>query len=363
MNKRILEILRKIQIPDETVVADTQKLLDNLTKPQGSLGKLERIAKEVALITGIPKPEVAKKIVVVFAADHGVAEEGVSAYPQEVTTQMVYNFLNKGAAINVIAEHVGADVYVVDVGVKNEINFENKIKNVNFISKKINFGTKNFLKQQAMSYKEAEESILVGIEVAEDIVKKYKVQDNKIPLIAIGEMGIGNTTAASLITCVVCGISPRESVGRGTGVDDYKYEHKLKVVEQVLEKYEFKFSDGIDILSKVGGYEIGGMVGVILAAAYHKIPVVLDGFISTSSALIASCLCCKTVNYMIAGHVSQEPAHKIQLDFLGLKPILDLDMRLGEGTGACLAMSIIELSCKILNNMATFESAGVSQKI
>ncbi len=359
MNDRILNILRNISIPDEKVACETQKLLDNLTKPQGSLGMLEDVAKKVSAITGIAKPKIAKKFVFVFAADHGIVEENVSNYPQDVTTQMVYNFLRGGAAINVIARNVDAKVFIIDVGVKNKIEIKNFNK-VNFIDKKINYGTKNFLKDPAMSYDEVEKSILVGIEVVEEIVKSYQRQENETFLFAIGEMGIGNTTVASAITAVVCGYSPVEVVGRGTGVGDERYKNKLNVIENALSKYKFKFPDGIDILSKVGGYEIAAMVGAILGAAYYKVPVILDGFISTSAALIASCLCYRTINYMIAGHLSEEPGHKLQLEFLGLKPLLSLNMRLGEATGACLAMNVVELSCKILNEMATFETAGVS---
>lgn len=362
MNDKILNILRNISTPDEKVVYETQKLLDNLTKPQGSLGMLEEVAKKVAAITRIAKPKIAKKFVFVFAADHGIVEEDISSYPQDVTTQMVYNFLRGGAAINVIAKHVNAEVFIVDVGVKNKIEIKNFDK-VNFIDRKINCGTKNFLKEPAMSYNEAEKSILVGIEVVEEVIKSYQRQDNETFLFAIGEMGIGNTTVASVITAIICGYSPVEVAGRGTGVDDERYKNKLNVIESALSKYKFEFPDGIDILSKVGGYEIGAMVGVILGAAYYKIPVILDGFISTSAALIASSLCCRTINYMIAGHLSEEPGHKLQLEFLGLKPILNLNMKLGEATGACLAIDIVELSCKILNEMATFETAGVSRSI
>lgn len=359
MNQKIVETIEKISKPNENVISKTQYLLDNLTKPKGSLGELEEIVKKVAGITNIEKPKVVKKIVFVLASDHGIVEEGVSAYLQEVTSQMVYNFLSEGAAINVFAKHTRSEVIVVDMGVKNRINSNNK----NFRDRKVSFGTKNFLLQSAMSQEEAEKSIIYGIELVEEVLRAFPIRGGEILIIGTGEMGIGNSTSSSAITAAVCGKDPKEVVGRGTGIDDYRYNKKVEVVRKSLQLHKAKFDSGIGILSSVGGFEIGGIVGIILGCAANRIPVVLDGFISTSAALIACCLSCKVIPYMFAGHLSKEPGHKIQLEFLGLKPILSLDMRLGEGTGACLAMNIIELSCKVLNEMATFDSAGVSTEL
>lgn len=361
MNDKLSYIIKNIAPVDYSIVQETQKLLDNLTKPLNSLGRLEEICKKIAAITQIVAPKITKKFIFVLAADHGITEENVSAYPQEVTSQMILNFLNQTAAINVFARHTGSEIFIVDMGVKSDFS---KINNPFFIDKKINYGTKNFLKEPAMSKKEAEQAILAGIEIIEDILFKYPKKDAETFLVSIGDMGIGNTTSASAITKIIIkDIETEKIVGRGSGIDDVRLKNKIKVIDEIMKKYNFDVNDGLDILSKVGGYEIAAAVGIILACAKYKIPVVLDGFIITSAALIAKCLNCKCVEYLLAGHLSKEPGHKVQLDFLGLKPILNLDMGLGEGTGACLAMSIIELSCKILYEMATFDTAGVSRKI
>lgn len=359
MNGKIFKIIKNIQTPDKNIIFKTQKLLDNLTKPQGSLGDLEEIVKKVAISTGISKPRISKKFVFVCAADHGVVEENVSAYPQEVTYQMVLNFLGGGAAINVFARHTNCEVIVVDAGVKKDFNLNHE----NFKVKKVNYGTRNFTKGPAMGKEETEKLILNGIELVEEIVNKEERNEDETFLICLGDMGIGNTTAASALTSFICGKEPKDVVGRGTGIDDEKLKNKIEAVKKAIEVNKPNINDPVDILSKIGGAEIAVMVGIILAASYYKIPVVLDGFITSSAALVASCFSCKTIEYLFAGHLSEEPGHKIQLEFLGLKPILNLNMRLGEGTGACLASSIIELSCKILNEMATFETTGVSKKL
>lgn len=382
MNQKIFEIIRNIKKPNYSIAKETQKILDNLTKPKGSLGELEEIAKKVAVITGIVKPVIKKKFVFVLAADHGVVEENVSAYPQEVTTQMVLNFINGGAAINVFARHIGAKIFVVDIGVKNDITIADILR-TNYINKKVNYGTKNFLKTRAMSYKETEIAILAGVELIENLINEIHKKENETFLVTLGEMGIGNTTAAAVITAAITNAKVEDVVGRGTGVDEKRYKHKINVVKEALSRHfrdktvdvPFQYADThrhtdistlklpLDILSKVGGFEIAGMVGIILACARYKIPIVLDGFITTSAALVASCFNHSVKDYMFAGHLSSEKGHRVQLKFLGLKPILDLSMRLGEGTGGCLAMSIIELSCKILNKMSTFDKAKVARKI
>ncbi len=359
MNK-IDEIINNIQPLNEKVVSKTQLILDNLTKPKGSLGKLEEIAKKVAIITGYEKPNIIKKFVYVVAADNDVVEENVSLYPQEVTYQMVLNFLNGGAAINVFSKHVGCEVIVVDAGVKRDFDIK---ENKNFKIKKVNNGAKNFTKGPALTKNETIQLIINGIELIEELIINYPKRNNENFLVCLGEMGIGNTTVASALTSFICGKAAYEVVGRGTGIDDKKLKNKIYVVEKALKVNKPNLNDPIDILSKIGGCEIAYMVGIILGCAYYRIPIVLDGFISTAAALMASCFTCKVLPYMFAGHLSLEPGHKIQLEFLGLEPILLLDMRLGEGTGAVLASSIIELSCKILNEMATFDSASVSKEL
>ena len=350
--ERINEIAAKICKPDPLVLGRAQARLDNLTKPLGSLGRLEELAKQVCGISGKDTPDLRNKVIFTLAGDHGVTEEGVSPYPKEVTAQMVYNFLSGGAAINVLAKHAGARVVVADLGVAKEIT----AKAENFKSRKVGLGTKNFSKGPAMSRQEAIKSIETGIEIFEEELAKG------IDIIGTGEMGIGNTTSSSAITCVFTSKIPEEVTGRGTGIDNKSLENKIKVIRKSLEINRPDPSDPVGVLEKVGGYEIGGLSGVILAAAAHKIPVVIDGFISGAAALIACNLEPKTKEYLIASHCSQEKGHKFILENLGLRPLLDLDLRLGEGTGAALAMDIIEAAVKILNQMATFKSANVSEK-
>ncbi|MEN3013371.1 MAG: nicotinate-nucleotide--dimethylbenzimidazole phosphoribosyltransferase [Endomicrobiia bacterium] len=359
--EKISYIINSISLPDYSLINKTQKLLDNLTKPKNSLGDLEEMAKKIAAITNNVAPKIKKKYLFVLAADHGVAEENVSAYPQEVTFQMVLNFIKKGAAINVFTEHTDTNIFIVDMGVKGDFSYLEKEEI--FVDKKINPGTKNFLKEPAMSKDEAENAILCGIELVEKVLDLHDPENGEILLVGIGDMGIGNTTTASAITALITKTEVEKIVGRGTGVDDFRYKNKIEVIKKVLNRYEFNLNDAVDILSKIGGYEIAGMVGIILACARYKIPLVLDGFITTSAALVALCMSEKIKEYLFAGHLSREPGHRIQLEFLGLKPILNLNMALGEGTGACLAMDILELSCKILHEMSTFDEARVSRQL
>lgn len=344
------EYLSKIKPVDMTLEKDIQKKLDSLTKPLGALGRLEETAKKYCLIKGTSTPILKEKVIFVLAGDHGVVEEGVSAYPQEVTQQMVLNFLGGGAGINVLAKHAGARVVVADFGVKG------KIKNEILKIKKVNEGTKNMAKGPAMSKEEAEKSIEYGIELAEEEMK------NGIDIIGIGEMGIGNTTPASAITSIITGSPVEDVTGRGTGIDEKGLEKKIETIKKALDINKPDKNDGMDLLTKVGGYEIGGMAGIILAAAVKKIPVVIDGFISSSAALIAYQLNKDIKDYLIASHCSVEQGHKAILNYLGLSPLLDLNLRLGEGTGSALGVGLVEASIKILNEMATFDSAGVSNK-
>ncbi|MBI5097151.1 MAG: nicotinate-nucleotide--dimethylbenzimidazole phosphoribosyltransferase [Nitrospirae bacterium] len=329
-----------------------QKRLDNLTKPPGSLGRLEEFAKRFVAITGISMPSLDKKVIFTFAGDHGVAEEGVSAYPREVTGQMVLNFLNGGAGINVLARHAGAEVVVVDIGVDHDFNSVDKL-----ISKKIVKGTKNIRRGPAMTRDEAEKCIEAGIELANEYAERgYRI-------FATGDMGIANTTPSSAIAAVFTGRPVSEVTGRGTGIGDDALRNKIKVIEDALSANRPDPFDPVDVLSKVGGAEIGGIAGLIIGASAKRIPVVIDGFISTAGALIASSLEPKTKDYMFAAHNSVEVGHKAMLDKMGLRPILDLDLRLGEGTGAALAILMIDAGLKIYTEMATFGEAGVSESI
>ena len=345
------EIISKIDKIDNSLSEETQKRLDNLTKPQGSLGRLEDLAKQIVEITKTRNPKLKHKVIFTMAGDHGVVENNVSAFPQEVTPQMVYNFLNGGAGINVLARHVGARVVIVDMGVACDLK-----NNPSLIIKKVNHGTRNMTKGPAMSKGEANKTNENGIEVFKEELA------NGIDIVGTGDMGIGNTTPSSAIVAAITGRNVEEVTGRGTGIDDKTLAGKIAAIKEALKVNKPNPKDGIDILSKVGGFEIGGLTGVILAAAANRVPVVIDGFISGAAALIASTLEPKVKDYMIAAHCSVERGHKIALEFLGLKPVLDLNLRLGEGTGAALAMNIIEAGTKILNEMATFDSAGVSEK-
>lgn len=348
---RLQEILDKIQPPDSEGRLIAQKRLDRLTKPPGSLGRLEELAAWYIQVTGKIPSLPLKKVIFTFAADHGVAEEGVSAYPRAVTAQMVYNFLRGGAAINVLARHVGAEVRVVDIGVDHE--FEGLPV---LMHRKISRGTQNMAREPAMSRAQAETAVSTGIELAEEAVR------HGASLLGTGDMGIGNTTASSAITAVMTGAPVDDVTGRGTGIGDQALVIKRAVIHQALRINQPASSDPLDVLSKVGGYEIGGIAGLILGAAAHRVPVMIDGFISTAAALIAVGLKPEAKDYLLAAHRSAEPGHQMALDHLGLRPVLDLEMRLGEGTGAALGMGLVEAAIRILTEMATFEEAGVSPR-
>jgi len=339
------------------IMEEAQTRLDNLTKPKGSLGRLEEIAKRLIAITNKKNPSFKRKMIFTLAGDHGVAAEGVSLYPSEVTYQMVLNFLNGGAAINVLARHVGAEVIVVDMGVAKELRNLKTKELKNFKDKKIGFGTKNMAKGPAMTKEEAIKSIEAGIEVFEEEFAK-----KEIDMVGTGDMGIANTTPSAAIISILSGASPKEVAGRGTGLDNKQLEIKIRAIEESLKINRPDPEDAIDILSKVGGFEIGGICGVILAAAARSVPVVMDGFISSAGGLLACKLAPAARDYIFAAHISQEKGHRIALKTIGLEPVLDLDMRLGEGTGAALAMGIIEGAAKILNEMATFGEAKVSKE-
>lgn len=350
--QKLNEILNKIEKIDYSLAKKTQDRLNNLTKPQGSLGRLEELAKQIVEITQNENPSLKNKVIFTIAGDHGVVEERVSAYPKEVTSQMVYNFLKGGAGINVLARHVGARVIIVDMGVACDLE-----PHPDLVIKKINYGTKNMARGPAMSREEAIKSIENGIEIFEEELNKG------IDIVGTGDMGIGNTTPSSAITSVITGKPVEEVTGRGTGIDDETLSNKIEIIKKAIGVNKPNAKDAIDVLSKVGGFEIGGLAGIILASASKKVPVVIDGFISGAAALIAYKLEPKVKDYMIASHCSVERGHRLILEYIGLKPLLDLDMRLGEGTGAALGMSIVEASIKILTEMATFQSAAVSEKL
>jgi len=348
---RLEELTQGIGRLDEAAMQTARGRQDQLTKPRGSLGRLEEISIQVAGITGDPTPRLFNKVVLVMAGDHGVVEEGVSAYPADVTAQMVLNFLRGGAAINALARQAGARVTVVDMGVASDL-----APAAGLVIRKIGGGTRNLARGPAMSRAQAVDSILAGAEVAGAEI------ENGADILATGDMGIGNTTAAAAIGAALTGRPAEELAGRGTGVDEAGLKRKISAIRRGLELNRPEAGDGLDVLSKVGGFEIGGLAGVILAAAAHRKPVIIDGFISTAAAMIAVTLAPAARDYLIAAHVSAEGGHRLMLEWLRLRPLLDLEMRLGEGTGAVLAMQLVDAACRALTDMATFEEAGVSGK-
>ncbi len=344
------DTIKRIEPVDSEAMEKARERQDDLTKPRGSLGKLEEISIKLAGIQGNAIPEIKNKVIFTFAGDHGIVEEGISAYPSEVTKQMVLNFLNGGAAINVLARHVNARVVVADLGVSGDIEAPE------LIVKKVGYGTKNFVREPAMTRAQAVEAIEAGIEI-------FNKQFRGAELIALGDMGIGNTTSSSAICSAITGRAPEEVTGRGTGIGEEAYRKKVTIIRKALELHKPEGRDAIDVLSKVGGFEIAGLAGVTLAAASNRVAVVSDGFISTTGALIAHTLNPDVSDYIFAAHRSVEKGHEIILEHMKLEPILDLNLRLGEGTGAALAMSIIEAGVKILREMATFSGAGVSKTV
>ncbi|MFA5271407.1 MAG: nicotinate-nucleotide--dimethylbenzimidazole phosphoribosyltransferase [Candidatus Omnitrophota bacterium] len=349
--KRIKETISNIKDLDYKLMQETQARLDNLTKPQGSLGRLEDLAKLITGITGKADPAMENKVIFTIAADHGITEEGVSAFPKEVTAQMVYNFLNNGAGINVLAKHVGARVVVADLGVASDLR-----PHKDLLIKKINYGTKNFAKGPAMTRLEAIKSINAGMDIFEAEFAKG------IDIIGTGEMGIGNTTSSSAIAAIFTKKPIATLTGRGTGIGEEGLKNKIKIIKKALKINCPDSRDAIDVLSKVGGFEIGGLCGVILMAASKRVPIVIDGFISSAAALVAYQLVPKVKDYIIASHLSIEKGHRIILEHMALSPIFDLNLRLGEGTGAALGINLVQASIKILTQMATFQSAKVSGK-
>lgn len=345
------ETVGSVSLPDYDAMSLARQRLEQLTMPYWALGRLMDLAMDLAGITGGLKPAVEKRTVVVMAADHGVALSGVSKYPREVTPQMVLNFVNGGAGINAISHVVNANLLVVDMGVDWDLS--DLARSGAIQSKKIARGTNDISAGPAMSREQAIACLEAGIETALELA-------DKTDIFGTGEMGIGNTTPSSAIVSVFTGKSVPEVTGRGTGIDDGQLERKVAVVEKALQINNPDKRDALDVLAKVGGFEIGGLAGLILGAASRRKPIVIDGFISTAAALIAHALCPASAYYMIAGHMSVEPGHRFALEHLNKKPLLQLDMRLGEGTGATLAMAVVEAASRVLSEVATFEEAAVS---
>ena len=347
------ETLNRIRPIDTTVRAQAWDYLDNLTKPVGSLGRLEELAAQLCAISGrVPPAPMERKAVIVMAGDHGVTAEGVSAYPSAVTPQMVHNFLQGGAAINVLARQAGARVVVVDMGVAADLP-----AHPDLLDRKVRRGTANFAVEPAMTTAEAHACVEAGIAVLEEAVAQG------LDIVATGDMGIGNTTAASAIVAAMTGEAVSEVTGRGTGLGERGVGLKVAVIERALRLHRPDPKEPLDVLAKVGGCEIGGLAGVILGAATHRLPVVLDGFIAGAAALLAVGLSSLACDYCIPAHESAEPGHKAVLRFLEFKPLLNLNMRLGEGTGAVLGMTLVDAASRLMREMATFDSARVSRAV
>lgn len=348
--QKLLDRIASVTPLDKGAMEAARTRQQELTKPAGSLGRLEDIAIQIAGITGQPLPKIERKAVIVMAGDHGVTVEGVSVYPSEVTPQMVYNFLRGGAAINALAHYAGAKVIIVDIGVAADI------AHPDLLSRKVAYGTANMAKGPAMMQAQMVEAIEVGMDV-------FEAQfEQGVDLVATGDMGIGNTTSSSAIAAALLRKPVALVTGRGTGINDEQLAHKIQVIETALAHNKPDPRDPFDVLMKVGGLEIAGLVGVVIAAAARRVPIVIDGLISGAAALIAVEMNPAIGAYLLAGHTSVEQGHQLMLERMGLAPLLDLKLRLGEGTGAVLAMSIIEAALHAHNEMATFSEAGVSEK-
>ncbi len=345
----LADVIADIRVPAPEFRALAYDRLDQLTKPVKSLGRLEEIACRVSLVQQDVRPSVGRKAIILAAADHGVVAEGVSPFPQEVTWQMVANFASGGAAINHLAASVGADLHLVDVGVVDDTSCLEGVR-----QDKVRSGTANMTKGPAMTREEAAQAILVGVEMTRELVA------DGVNLIAIGEMGIGNTTASAAMASMLCRLFPAAVIGRGTGLDDEGMQRKAQAIAKAVEVNDIDPDDPLGLLSAVGGLEMATMVGVVLGAAEQRVCVITDGFISTVATLTAVRLCPAALDYVLPSHRSVEPGHTVVLDELGLDPILELDMRLGEGTGAALAMGIVDAACRMMSGMATFAEAGVS---
>ncbi|WP_419174770.1 nicotinate-nucleotide--dimethylbenzimidazole phosphoribosyltransferase [Desulfosediminicola sp.] len=349
----LLETTKQAIFPQDSEARELAKArLDNLALPHWALGDIMDLGLDLAGITKTITPEIKKKAIVTMAGDHGVVAEGVSKFPSEVTPQMVYNFVRGGAGINALARQAGADVFVADMGVAADLS--ELARDGKIFDKKVGFGTNNIAAGPAMSDAMARKALEAGIEIANELSKEYDI-------FGTGDMGIGNTTPSTAIAAVCTGKDVAELTGRGTGLDDDQLLHKIEVVKKAIEINKPDPKNGIDILAKVGGFEIGGIAGLILGAAAHRKPVVIDGFISTAGALIAYKIEPFVRDYLIFAHRSVEPGHKHMQEALGCtRPLLDLNFRLGEGTGAALAMNVVEAAVAVMTEVLTFEEAAVA---
>ena len=345
------EVIGRITPADHQAKRAARLRQERLTKPPGSLGRLEALSIQLAGIFGTERPKLRGNTIIVAAGDHGVVAQDVTGYPQEVTAQMVLNFLAGGAAINVMARKAGVTLKIVDAGVATPLPDHPDLHIVT-----VGRGTADIAQGPAMTRDEAEACVYEGVRLALD------ASENGADIIGTGDMGIGNTTASSAIVAALTHTPPSETTGRGTGRNDSELERKIAVVERAMEVNLPDPNDPLDVLSKVGGFEIGVLAGVVLGGALARRVVVLDGFISGAAGLIAHSLCPSVRDYLVAGHLSAETGHRIALSHMGLWPLLDLDMRLGEGTGAVLAMGLVEAAAATLTEMATFDEAGVSDR-
>lgn len=343
----------RVRPTSESWRREAERRLDRLTKPPGSLGRLEDVALRCCAIQETLDLTTAPRRIIVCAADHGVVAEGVSAYPKAVTAQMVANFLRGGAAINALAAAADADVWIVDVGIDGPIATSGQ--HARLVSRRVRNGTRNMLDEPAMTEGEVLAALKVGLDLAAEAVA------DGVRLLGLGEMGIGNTTAASAVTAGVTGRSASAVTGRGTGVDEETFARKVSTVERAIARHGCRPGVPLEVLGAVGGLEIAALCGICLGAANQKVAIVADGFVATSAVLVAAALAPLLTDYLFAGHLSPEPGHAVQLEYLGLRPLLDLQMRLGEGTGAALAMPVIGAAARAFTSMATFESAGVSE--
>ncbi len=341
--------IQKIEKPDKNTYNKALERLADQARPAGSLGMLETVSAKLAGIKNTIDVKLKNKIIVTCAGDHGVVEEGISVFPQEVTSQMVYNFVNNGASINILAKHANAKVVVADFGVNYDFEPDLPI-----FHKKVGKGTKNFIKEPAMSEGEAINAIQGGIEIINELLEK-----GPIDILGTGDMGIGNTTPSTAIIAVFSGIDVEDLTGRGTGIDDKTLENKINIIKKALNIHEPDPKNPIDVLSKVGGFEIGGLAGLVIGAAANGIPVVCDGLISTAGALIACELAPLAKEYLFASHRSVEIGHKFMHDRLNIEPLLDLKFRLGEGTGAAVAMELIDAATRVLSDIKTFEEVAI----
>lgn len=351
------DVLSSIVPTDKEIYKQAQARTADLIMPTRALGRLNSVGEQMCAIQGTMKPKADRRMVFVMAGDHGIAEEKVAAYPQEVTGQMLGAFLAGLATINVLGRQANCSVLVADIGAIPDVNAKPSIEDSFYIVRKVRKGTANFTKGPAMTRDEAIASVMAGFEIADEMIKKEKLN-----LVATGDMGIGNTTPSSAIGAIYTGLSVEAMTGYGSGIDQEAFNRKVSVIKKGLEVNKPDKNDAIDVLSKVGGLEIGAIAGVILAAAYNKVAVVIDGLISTAGAMIAHGLCPVCSEYMISGHKSVEQGHIKMLELLGVEPLVDLGLRLGEGTGAVMAMHSVEAGVRVITEISTFAEAGISTK-